>query len=195
MKAVSDSGNQFHLQLSYPAEGYNAPRELALQMLVRTLDDGPATRLPQVIRERHALVYYVGAGYAAYWDAGSVDISTVVSTDRLEALLDRLPDELSRFRREGPTPDEVDRARMRHLFELEFERDSLSARIGRHAWPLLYSTVRTEDEERELVGEVSTPALAELAAEILAPERAKVVLVGPVTEGTRRLLDQAVKRL
>ena len=194
VKVVPDSGNQFHLQIGLPAPGYNDAAELTAILLTRILDDGPTSRLQRVIREEMALVYHIDAGYSAYWDAGTLDISTSVATGRLELLLKHLFEELSRFRRFGPTEDELERARMRHLYDLDFEGDSLSAQLGRYAWPQLYSTVRGVEEEREGIAAVTLEQLREMAESAVSREHARLALVGPADSGTERSLMDALER-
>ncbi|MEE8434838.1 MAG: pitrilysin family protein [bacterium] len=194
VKVVPDSGNQFHLQISLPAPGYNDAAELTAILLTRILDDGPTSRLQRVIREQRALVYHIDAGYSAYWDAGTLDIATSVATGRLDNLLKHLFEELSRFRRDGPTQDELERARMRHLYDLDFEGDSLSAQLGRYAWPQLYSTVREVEEEREGIGAITLEHLREMAGSLISRENARLALVGPADSETERRLKDALAR-
>ena len=194
VKVVPDSGNQFHLQISLPAPGYNDPAELTAILLTRILDDGPTSRLQRVIREQKALVYHIDAGYSAYWDTGTLDIGTSVATGRLDSLLKNLFEELSRFRRDGPTRDELELARMRHFHDLEFEEDSLSAQLGRYAWPRLYSTVRGVEEEREAIGAITLEQLREMAGSLISREYARLALVGPAGSETERSLKDALER-
>ena len=194
LKTVLDLDNQLHLQLSFPAPGYNDADELTMALLARTLDDGPTSRLQRVIREERALVYHIAAGHSGYWDAGSFDIVTSVKPDLFDELLAALLGVLGDVRTRGPSADELERARMRHLFDLEFDRDSPTARIGRHAWPLLYGTVREEDNERAQVAALRRDDLAALAARLFTPERVHAVVVGPVDAELERRLRAALTR-
>lgn len=191
---VRDADNQFHLQLSYPAPGYNDEDEVAMGLLARILDDGPTSRLQREIREERALVYHIAAGHSGYWDTGTFDVVTSVRADRLDEVLTALPAVMADVRTRGPTADEVERARLRHLFEMDFDRDSPGARIGRYAWPLLYTTVRDEAAERAEVEALTRDDLAALAARLLHPDRLHAVLVGPVEAGVRDRLMAALQR-
>jgi predicted Zn-dependent peptidase len=188
LRTVHDADNQLHLQLSFPAPGYNDPDELAMTLLSRVLDDGPTSRLQRVIREERALVYHIAAGHSVYWDAGAFDVATSVKPEAFAELLDELLRVLADIRDHGPAPEEVERARQRHLFDLEFERDAPSARIARYAWPLMHSTVREEQAERAAVQGIDRDTLAALAARLLTRERLHAVLVGPVEAGMERHL-------
>jgi predicted Zn-dependent peptidase len=192
VKSVHDADNQLHLQLSFPAPGYNDAEELTMALLARTLDDGPTSRLQRVIREERALVYHIAAGHSGYWDAGSFDIVTSVKPELLDELLGQLLGVLADVRAHGPSQDELERARLRHLFDLEFDGDAPGALIGRYAWPLLYATVRDEGTERALVAALRREELAALAARLLARERVHAVLVGPVDAAVERRLREAL---
>jgi predicted Zn-dependent peptidase len=194
LRTVHDADNQLHLQLSFPAPGYNDADELAMSLLLRTLDDGPTSRLQRVIREERALVYHIAAGNSGYWDAGSLDVVTSIKPDLFQETLELLLAVLGEVREHGPSADEVERARLRHLFDLEFDRDSPGAVIGRYAWPLLYSTVRDEDAEREQIAAISREALAALARRLLTREGLHAVLVGPVDGALERRLLAALER-
>lgn len=194
VKIVPDSGNQIHLQLSFPAPHYNDPRELETMLLTRTLDDGPTSRLQRVIREERALVYHIAAAYTAYWDTGSIEIATSIRTEHLMPLVNHLLAELAGFREQGPTADEVERARLRHLFDLEFEQDYLSAQLDRYAWPLLFGKVREPGEERERMAALTQETLRQLAAGVLASERLHLVLTGPLDAASEREVRDAVRR-
>jgi len=194
LKTVADADNQFHVQLSFPGPGYNAPEDLALGLLSRLLDDGPSSQLQRVVREERALVYGINGGYSAYCDAGHFDIAASVKAERLEELLDCVLGVLAGFRKNGPTAAELERARQRHRFDLEFGRDSLGAWAERYAWPLLYSTVRDERTELEALERITAGELRALANRLFAPERLHLALVGPLGENTRALLERAIAR-
>jgi predicted Zn-dependent peptidase len=165
-----------------------------MSLLTRTLDDGPTTRLQRVIREELALVYHIGADYSGYWDAGEFAIVTSVRADRFRALVGHLLGLLADFRAHGPTAEEVARARQRALFDLEFGMDSLSNRIDRYAWPLLYSTVRDERAERELLLGITPERLQALAARLLDPRSLHLALVGPLDASLEGWLAQTLAR-
>ncbi|MCZ6841635.1 MAG: pitrilysin family protein [SAR324 cluster bacterium] len=194
IKLVPDADNQFHLQLSFSAAGYNDPDEFALSLLPRILDDGPTSRLQQTLREDLALAYHVGADYTAYQDAGQLDIVTTVKAAKLQDMLTALLDCLAKFRDEGPRPEELAGARRRHRFDLEFGRDSLEAQIVRHVWPLLYSTPRLVEEELRLLEAVTLEELHGLARQVFTASRLHLVLVGPVDAHTERMVSQTVAR-
>lgn len=195
IRLVPHADNQFQVQLSFPAPGYNAPEEIALLLMGRLLDDGPASRLQHRIREERGLVYHIGAGYSGFQDAGQLDISTSVQVERLGEVVEGIVSCLAELRDEGPSEEEMVRARQRHRFDVEFERDSLAAALGRYAWPHLYTSPRSEQEELRLVEETSAENIRSLAGRIFRPGRAHLVVVGPVGRRAERAVRQALKGL
>ena len=194
LKLVPDADNQFHLQLSFPAPGYNDPEEIPMTLLGRILDDGPTSRLQRILREEKALVYHLAGNHAGYWDAGSYDLATSVKAEGLEPLLRHLMAELAAFRDGGATPDELERARMRHLYELDFSRDSLTAILDRHAWPLLHSQYRSEEEERREMEAVTLEQIHQLTGKLLTPDSLHMALVGPLGMDTEKRVRAALEK-
>ena len=184
LQTVEDTDNQFHLQLSFPAPGYNDPRETQMVLLSRLLDDGPLSRLQREVREERALVYHIAADHTGYWDIGQFDITTSVHADRIEEVLRVIFGTLRDFREQGPGAEELEQAKLRHRHELAFSRDSLAAAIDRYAWPLLYSTVVDEEEELAQVQALDAHAMREIATELFQPKRLHLVVVGPTQEDT-----------
>jgi predicted Zn-dependent peptidase len=194
LRMVHDADNQLRIQFSFPVEGYRSDREIPLSLLTSVLDDGPNSRLQRTIREELALVYYIGCTYTGYCDAGQIDITTAVSRERLEDLLASLIPLLRQFREGGVTEAELEAVKRRYRFDLEFSRDSLDAALDRYAWSLLFSEVRTEEEEWTQVQALTAPALSALAQEALSPRRLHVAVVGPVDDEVQRLLRTWIDR-
>lgn len=191
--AVPDADNQFHLALNFIGPGYNDPDELAMELLVRTLDDGPGSRLQRIIREELALVYHIGSDHFRCWDTGALEITTSVRSEQFPTLLEKLLSVLADFRDEGPTQAELTHAKTRCLFDLEFSRDSLSAHEDRYVWPLMYSRVRSEAEEAAIIQGIQLEHLGELAKKVLQRENLHLVLVGPLEDNTNKLLQKLVE--
>ena len=193
-KLVEESDNQFHLQLSFRAPGYNDSDEIPMVLLNRILDDGPATRLQQALREKQGLVYHVAADYTGFREVGQVDVMTTVKPERLSDLLQALTDCILSFREEGPGEQELALAKQRHRFDLDFSRDSIQAQLDRFAWPLLNSSVREAEEEWRLVEAVEAPAIHRLAQEVFSRSRLCLVLVGPLDAATEGLVERTLAR-
>ena len=191
---VHDPDNQFRLQMSFPATGYRHPDEIPLAMLGGILDDGPNSRLQQIVREQQALVYDIAAGYTSYWDAGQMDINTAVTPERLGSLLNSVLAILHRLCESGVEPEELEAAKRRYRFALEFGRDSLDAHLNRHGWPVLFDAVRDEPEERRIMEAVTTEQLNTLAGRIFTRERLNLVVVGPVDDRAAAIVQESIDR-
>jgi zinc protease len=188
LRTVEDQDNQIRLQLSFPVPGYRSPDEISLSLLASILDDGPNSRLQRTIREELALVYYIGCAYHAYADGGQLDISTAVSIEKLDALLAALFGILSDLRDRGVARSELEVAKRRFRFDLEFSRDSLDGLLDRYAWPHLFSQVRSEEEEWQLVAATGEARVSKLAREVLLPGRLHAAAVGPIRGEAEKIL-------
>jgi predicted Zn-dependent peptidase len=194
LRLVEDQDNQVRVMMTFPVPGYRSAEEIPLSLLTSVLDDGPNSRLQRTVREELALVYYIGCSYQAYADGGQLDISSAVSLDKLEAFLDALFGILADLRDHGVRDQELDAAKRRYRFDLEFSRDSLDGLLDRYAWPHLFSEVRTEEQEWEHVSATDSTRLSKLAAEILAPGRLHTAAVGPVRGEVERILRDRLSR-
>ncbi len=194
VKMVLDPDNQFHLQLSFPARGYNSEDEIPLSLLARLLDDGPTTLLQRRIREDLGLAYHVGADYSGFQDVGQFDIATSVQAERLPELLAVLVESLVEFRDGGPGEEELARAKARHRLELEFSRDSLEAQLERFAWPLLYSETREITDEMERVEALTVEELRAQARRLFQGSQLHLALVGPLNTAMENSVWRAVGR-
>lgn len=194
LRTVHDHDSQVRVQLSFPTTGYRHPDEVGLGLLASVLDDGPTTRLQRALREEAALVYSVGCAYTGYVDVGQVDVVTAAPPGRLEAVLDRLLELLREVRRGGVTVGEVEAARRRYRFGLEFGQDSLEAALDRFGWPVLFDAVRSEAAERERIDALDAGELSRLAAGVFAPERLHGVLIGPVGDAEKAAAWRCLER-
>jgi predicted Zn-dependent peptidase len=165
-----------------------------MALLASVLDDGPNSRLQRTVREELALVYFIGCSYQAFADAGQLDISSAVSLDKLEPFLAALFGILTDLREHGVGEQELDLAKRRFRFDLDFSRDSLDGLLDRYAWPHLFSQVRSEEAEWELVRQADPARLSKLAGEILAAGKLHVAAVGPVRGKVERVLREHLSR-
>ncbi len=79
---VENSGSQTDLRVAFRAPCETDPREPAVEMLLRVLDDGMSTRLYERICDRLGLCYDVSGMFETYEDDGVVDIAAGVQHER-----------------------------------------------------------------------------------------------------------------
>src|SRR6185295_18659578 len=83
IRHVLNVSSQTTLRVAFRALSDRDPREPALEMLLRVLDDGMSTRLYERICDSKGLCYDVGALYESYEDDGVFDVAAEVQHERV----------------------------------------------------------------------------------------------------------------
>ena len=107
--------------------GRGSPDHVALQMLLRCLDDGMATRLHRRIVDDCGLAYEVFAEVDPIGDVGVLEVGASSAPENAVELVDELVDVLHGLADSPPTEAEVARARRRSVWELEATMDDARA--------------------------------------------------------------------
>ncbi len=186
------SSSQTDVRLAFHAPGERDPLEPAVELLLRTIDDGLSTRLYERICDTRGLCYDVSAGYEAYEDVGMVEIaaSSVHATagEVVEELV-KLVDEL---RDDGPTQAEVDKAKVRHRWQLTEMLDDPGAVAAFFSYGRLSGALGTPADRCEKIDAVRREQVQTVAQQIFARERLSAVAVGLQKNKARRALEELV---
>jgi predicted Zn-dependent peptidase len=113
IKVQERDSNQSHLRMSYrPAVQSTDPGERATLMIYSTLLGGTmGSRLFDEIREQRGLAYSVGSFAHAHSDTPILQLSAGLDSSKCIEAYRRMREIVSELREEGPTVDEVERAR------------------------------------------------------------------------------------
>ena len=105
--------NQSHLRLSYrPSIDVQDVRQRAAALILSTLLGGSmGSRLFDEIREQRGLAYSVSAAAHAYADVPVLQISAGLESGKLDEALQCIRSIVEDLRKNGPRPEEVERAR------------------------------------------------------------------------------------
>jgi len=139
-----------------------------------------SSRLFIAIREREGLAYYVRSSIDAYQDAGIFSVRAGLDRKRLDKAVKILKFEIERFKKEGPTSEEVKRAKeyMRGKLALALEDSfNLAEFYGKQA--LLYKKVKNPKQRLAEVMKVDKNQIRRIARETLDWQRAGVAAIGP----------------
>ncbi|HEY3315453.1 MAG TPA: pitrilysin family protein, partial [Bacillota bacterium] len=194
---------QVHLCLAGPSEAASESRAYyASQLLSTIMGGGTSSRLFQRIREERGLAYSIYTYTSSYRDAGLLTTYAGVGPAKSREVLEIILEEFTRFRREGPRPEELERARAQLKAGLMMGLESTTnrmMRLGRLQLTLgkLVSPdtvmARVEAVTRDDVADAADPALdsERLALAAIGPEEAVEALrapgpVEPVTGGEDR---------
>ncbi len=184
---VDHAASQTALRMGFVAPSFLDPSEPATQLLVRLLDDGLSTRLYEHICDRRGLCYDVAAGYEAYEDVGIVDFSAESANERAAEVLTELLEIVSDLRDDGPTDEELDKAKRRHGWQLQQILDDPEEIASHFGLGELTGTRQHPAERRDQLASVTKAEVRAAAESLFRPEGLNVVAVGA---GNRRARDQ-----
>jgi predicted Zn-dependent peptidase len=190
---VESVSSQTDLRVCFRAVAEHSPLRPALDVLMRVVDDGMSTRLYHRLCDARGLCYDVSAGYDAYEDDGVIDVAAGVQHKRASLVTGEILAMFEELAREGPTVEELDKARRRIAWDARGLADSAEDAAAFYAGGLLFERFCTPEQHvAELVG-VKADDVREVARQIACPERLNVVAVGLLEDGEGERLEEVVK--
>jgi predicted Zn-dependent peptidase len=184
-RSVTRSFEQCHLVLAFEAPNHRDPEFYATHIYSVLLGGGMSSRLFQEARERRALCYDIQAFYWSFSDTGLFGVHAATGAEQIEELGQVVTTELSRLAADGPTPEEVKRAKAQTKSALLMSLESSEARAGQLARDLLvFGRPLTTEELIERVEEV-TPESVRVLAESFFKSAPTAASVGPAGVGDR----------
>ncbi|MGH3119396.1 MAG: M16 family metallopeptidase, partial [Gaiellales bacterium] len=177
---------QAHVSVAVPGLPLNHPDRHAISFLSVVLGEGMSSRLFIELREKRGLVYDVHSYSAHFLDAGAFNVYTGVDPKNAVAALVLVLAELARIRDEGPTAEELTKARElskgRLMLRMEDTRN-VSGWIG--AQELLMGNVRSIEDAVAEMDAVTLEDLQRVAREIIDPSKLHLAVVGPYRSDKR----------
>ncbi|HLJ68834.1 MAG TPA: pitrilysin family protein [Chloroflexota bacterium] len=174
---------QTNICIVFPGMSRRHPGRWALHVLCTILGGGTSSRLFLRLREKLGLVYDVQMSTAHYSDTGSIVISAGMDGGNAERALDVIFEELRRVERRGIPAAELQKAkrffRGRLLLGLE-DTHSVASWFGGQL--MLEDELVGPEEAADAVDGITSRDLLRVARELLRPESARVVAVGPTFE-------------
>ncbi len=110
-KVFPKEGDQAYVELGFPGLPGRHPDRKALTVACIILGGGTSSRLYQTVREDQGLVYHISTFPQSYTDCGIVDTFFSASIGKLDQVMRTLAKEISSFKDQGPTDEEVRRAK------------------------------------------------------------------------------------
>ncbi len=174
--------NQSHLRMSYRSsvEVSDQHQRAALQIYSTLLGGSMASRLFDEIREQRGLAYSVHSLAHAYADVTVLQLSAGLDSTKCVEALARMREIVTELREQGPTPEEVERARAYAggARAIAFENTGSVARYGAQQ-AVVYGEDVDPDLAIERLDRVSYDDVAQVASGI--SEELAVACVGPHT--------------
>ncbi len=191
---LENSSSQTELRVSFRAIAEGAPDRPAMDMLMRLIDDGMSTRLYHRICDARGLCYDVTAGYDGYEDDGIVDFAAGVQHARTSQVTSEILALMKELADEGPTEDELEKARKRNDWELAAMEDSAEETAGFFAHGMLFGRNPTIAASREQLARVTRDDVIALSKKLCEANRLNVVAVGLLeSDEEKRLRDVIAK--
>jgi predicted Zn-dependent peptidase len=172
--------NQSHLRMLYrPGVDPRDPDQRAALTIYSTLLGGSmGSRLFDEIREQRGLCYSVWASDHAFADLPVLGLGAGLDSSKCVEAYTRMREIVSELRDEGPTAEEVERARAYAAGRrvLAFENTNAVARYAANA-TIVFGEPIDPDASIERLDRVSYDAVREVAADVA--DRLAVAVVGP----------------
>jgi predicted Zn-dependent peptidase len=178
VRHVESLGSQTDVRLCFSTFGATDPRYLALELLVRVIDDGMSTRLHRRICEELGLAYEVFATLEPFEECGVLDVGGAVEHDKVASFMRSVLSLLSEARDKPVTRAELDKAKRRYAWQLEAILDdpqSMSTHYGLRALVGQDGHLRLL---RQQVERITTADLRNVACELFRRDHLHVVTVG-----------------
>jgi predicted Zn-dependent peptidase len=171
---------QYHVCLGGVGLSRHDGRRFALRVLDTILGGTSSSRLFQEVRERRGLAYSVYSFTSAFQDTGQVGLYVGTRADNLVQAMSVVGTELSRFRSDPATPDELSRAKENLKGRVVLALESTGARMNRlGSETLAGERLLGIDEVVEHIDAVTRDDLVALAEELWDPDRLSAAGIGP----------------
>jgi predicted Zn-dependent peptidase len=193
LKIVDNQSSQTELRVCLRAVSEKSPDRPATDMLMRIIDDGMSTRLYHRICDAQGLCYDVSAGFDGYEDDGVIDFAAGVQHARTSRVTREILALLEELAHEGPTEEELAKARRRNAWEAEALLDSAEDLAGFYAGGLLFDRFETPMERLAKNARVTAEDVRRMARTLAQPERLNVLAVGILEDGEDKRLADVVK--
>jgi len=188
---TAKSIEQNHLILAFPGLTYQSPKRFALQLLSAILGDGVSSRLFQRVREQQGLCYSVYSYGAGHEETGVYCIYAALNRETETKALETICQVVSEFKGQGPTDEELERAREQSKANVVMGLESTQARMSHAARSLLFvGEILSAEQIIAAYDAVTRADIMALAEEIFNWENVSLSAVGQVRteEEYRQLL-------
>lgn len=195
LRAVASQGSQTDVRLSFPTFGTNDPRYLALELLVRVIDDGMSTRLHRRICEELGLAYEVFASLEPYEEAGVLDIGAAVEHSKTPVFVRAALGLLEELRDRPVGKQELEKAKRRYQWQLEAILDDAQALCAHYGQRALLGQEGHIGALREQIASVTAAEVRAVARAVLCRDGLHMVTVGMLDRTQRKSLRRAFSKL
>ena len=192
---VRHTGSQVEFRLSYRGIAPQDPDYPAMVLLNRILGEGMSSRLQSELIDGMGLAYSLFASSTTYSDCATYDFDCSVAPGKFLSCFEELVKFANRATRARYSEAEIERARRRHLYAIEFMGDSpadMTSWYGRHHLYDLPGTLASLQNDLETV---SAADLRRVARRLFKEGPAWGVSVGPLDKATKERAEALAEEL
>ena len=161
---------QLQLAIAFHTPGRHHPGRHALRLLSILLGESTSSRLFQQLREDRGLCYHISSDIALFDDTGSLDISAGLDPDSRDEALKAIHHELKQLVTEGPSDEELERAKKIAVTANKIALESTAAQMAWVAESLLFEgAIITPAESRARLMPVTPEDVQKMAVQIFSP--------------------------
>ena len=178
---IPQNGQQVHFCRVSPGIPRTHETRHAFAVLDTVLGGGSSSRLFQEIRENRGLAYDVSSYLQSYRDSGLFVITGGAAPSKFQLVLDLVDQEIARLRAEGPSAEELARAKVQIKVSLALAAESTGYRMYHLMTSEAYwGEVLPFAEIAAGIDRVTVEDVHELSQQALAPDGCAVVAIGPL---------------
>ena len=182
---------QNHFCIGWPGLSVKDERRFTAQLMSTILGGGMSSRLFQKVREKHGLCYSIGSFMGSFAETGILCVSGATNRETEARALALIGEETERFRQNGVSEQELDRAREQVKASMLMAMESTTSRMNRlGAGELQMDRCLEIQEVVDRYDAVTREDILELARTLMAPERRSHSALGhPPAENMPGLLS------
>jgi predicted Zn-dependent peptidase len=182
---------QYHVCLGAVGVSRVDERRFAASLLDAIVGGSASSRLFQEIREKRGMAYAVYSFASQYSDSGQIGVYIGTREENLAACFQIAAEQLADVAAGNVRPGELERAQENLKGRLLLSLESTSNRMSRLGKSLVTETeLLSPDEVIARIEAVDANEIAEVAAELLAPERLSAAGIGPSEEPFRAAVER-----
>jgi predicted Zn-dependent peptidase len=193
-KWIEDSNNEYQILHSFAIEGEFSDNDCLYEIIIRILSDGFCSRLSSRIREELGLVYDVDATATRIAEAGTFEISADIHTSKLEQYTTEMLRIVESLKNDGPNEDELQRAILRSIVDLELSPSEPEGIGSRVCWAHLSDEPFSLVQYREKYRSITKDQVTQMCRKIFTKENLAVVIMGPKRIGLEETLLQIANK-
>ncbi len=143
------------------------------------LGAGKSSRLNKVLKEDKQLVYSITASFLTLAGTGSAYISVIFDKNKYKKIISVLEEELDKFATEGPTQEEIDRAKINIKSDWLFGMQTFNEQAGQYGYWKLYGHLDKFEKYLKNIDKVTVKDVKKFMKKYYIKERLSKAVIFP----------------